>query len=532
MSIASVSSIAAVSTATAVSAATTASTTTTSNATTASTTTTSNATTAASTSTSANMTATAASTAAYPNGLHEDVLEDISGNGNHLSAFATDGGFTRMAFSNFVVTGNTGSRLSVENDSAVCCPALSTGEQGDGVTPVFSGDLKLGGSPVGALPQWTIEASIYFKGVGGWQTIVGKDGVGQATAGDVNQAPLYFQKVGDGTNEFRINFVDVAGNAHLVDSTTVAETDRWYNLAATSDGSTVRLFVNGFEESSLDISGSTDSRMVALDEAGSEGNGGTVPYGWSLFRGMYNNGHGDRVNGYVDDVRISNTALTSDQFLNTTVPALSLFVNTATGGAEIVNEASEAISFDYYRVDSPGNSLDPAGWDSLSDQGIDAIGGDPGQSWEEFDPGVVSASLLGELFVLGDTTLEPGESVSLGAAFTTTDPRDLEFNFARAGRNLERSIVRYVTGTGLRGDYNGNDTVDAADFTVWRDTLGSTTDLRADGNEDGVINQIDYNIWSGNFGKTASGTNVVPEPGSAILLLLAGGCLCVVRRRS
>ena len=29
----------------------------------------------------------------------------------------------------------------------------------------------------------------------------------------------------------------------------------------------------------------------------------------------------------------------------------------------------------------------------------------------------------------------------------------------------------------LSGDYNGNGVVDAADYTVWRDTLGSTTDL-------------------------------------------------------
>ena len=54
----------------------------------------------------------------------------------------------------------------------------------------------------------------------------------------------------------------------------------------------------------------------------------------------------------------------------------------------------------------------------------------------------------------------------------------------------------------LPGDYNANGTVDAADYTMWRDTLGSTTDLRADGNGDGVVNTLDYTLWKDNFGQT------------------------------
>jgi hypothetical protein len=42
------------------------------------------------------------------------------------------------------------------------------------------------------------------------------------------------------------------------------------------------------------------------------------------------------------------------------------------------------------------------------------------------------------------------------------------------------------------GDYNGNGIVDAADYTVWRDSLGQTgTGLAADGDGNGVVDQAD-----------------------------------------
>jgi hypothetical protein len=62
----------------------------------------------------------------------------------------------------------------------------------------------------------------------------------------------------------------------------------------------------------------------------------------------------------------------------------------------------------------------------------------------------------------------------------------------------------------LAGDYNGDDVVDAADYTVWRDTLGSTSDLRANGDNTGagagVIDQADYTAWLNNFGMTSPGS--------------------------
>ena len=79
------------------------------------------------------------------------------------------------------------------------------------------------------------------------------------------------------------------------------------------------------------------------------------------------------------------------------------------------------------------------------------------------------------------------------------------------------------------GDYNQDGSVNAADYTVWRDTLNSTSDLRADGDDSGTVDGADYTFWANNFGGPISATSV-PEPHSLVLLLtMVGG---VVSRSS
>jgi hypothetical protein len=86
-----------------------------------------------------------------------------------------------------------------------------------------------------------------------------------------------------------------------------------------------------------------------------------------------------------------------------------------------------------------------------------------------------------------------------------------------------------VTTPSLVGDYNGNGIVDAADYVVWRDSLGSMgAGLAADGNGDHMITQLDYDIWKANFGsKLGSPAFVaqlrsVPEPPTVLTFLVGG----------
>jgi autotransporter-associated beta strand protein len=89
----------------------------------------------------------------------------------------------------------------------------------------------------------------------------------------------------------------------------------------------------------------------------------------------------------------------------------------------------------------------------------------------------------------------------------------------------------------LIGDYNDNGIVDAADYTVWRDSLGTGFVLpNRDPANMGNVSADDYTSWVNNFGAvpgagSLSVQNSVPEPTSLAMMIivtvsLLGGRLC------
>ncbi len=76
----------------------------------------------------------------------------------------------------------------------------------------------------------------------------------------------------------------------------------------------------------------------------------------------------------------------------------------------------------------------------------------------------------------------------------------------------------------LVGDYNGNGIVDAADYTIWKDSwLSFGNNLPADGDNDGFVGNSDYDLWVEHYGETNLPTTStsVPEPASCVLLAMS-----------
>jgi hypothetical protein len=173
-----------------------------------------------------------------------------------------------------------------------------------------------------------------------------------------------------------------------------------------------------------------------------------------------------------------------------------------------------------------------------ADFGVDAGG-------SSIAPTATSDGSTFSLEVLSDTTGRfTFDGVSLDITFQMGVPKSVFFTLF--DNNAEADAMGNPTGehafyfdnlrierpaAGNPGDYNGNGTVDAADYVVWRD--GGP--LMNEGASSGMVDVEDYNFWRARFGATSGSGSVaaVPEPGSALLLLACIGVVLTagVRRK-
>jgi hypothetical protein len=225
-----------------------------------------------------------------------------------------------------------------------------------------------------------------------------------------------------------------------------------------------------------------------------------------------------------DQVRFSGIDVSAS---TTELPRLSVH---SSGRVFLTNPTSQPVDFTQYEVTSAAGALSRSGWVSLDELEQN----DPfGAGWEE--AGGSNQHVLGEINLQSSGSLTAGQSFHLGNAHVAGGATDLAFRWTPLGGLPQRGIVEYVQS----GDFNRDLRVDAADYVVWRNQMGTAVPFGsgADSDGNGMVTPSDLTLWRSNFGAVASGAASgleapsIPEPGGIALSLVAAVGLVGVSSR-
>jgi hypothetical protein len=172
-----------------------------------------------------------------------------------------------------------------------------------------------------------------------------------------------------------------------------------------------------------------------------------------------------------------------------------------------------------YRIDSDSGAFTNLLWFSAETM---TLGTDPLSVDANFD-GIgtgIALTLAAQSF--SASIADPGSTLDLRILMTVQTLEEIAFD----------SIS--VTAA-LLGDYNENDTIDAADYTVWRDALTAGATSLANDPTPGTVDESDFVYWrdhyGGSQGSGAGSAAAVPEPNTLALLFLGSLLTLAVGRR-
>ena len=218
-------------------------------------------------------------------------------------------------------------------------------------------------------------------------------------------------------------------------------------------------------------------------------------------------------------------------------------VRKGSGDLRLKNTSAGARNLVGYSIAFPTSQLRADDWLPIAGR-LDAGGDqsfDPNDNWLVFGtqplPSQTNNLSEGEFTGNGGFLLS-GDSLFLGSPWNTLTSLSLNFEAIEvvAGNQISSQLdITYLPA----GDFNEDGSVDALDYSLWRDSLGQTgLGLLADADGSGTVDALDYGLWKSTFGQTsttvpASGSlslaaaQVVPEPSTmalfgAMSLLLAG----------
>jgi hypothetical protein len=251
-----------------------------------------------------------------------DTVLDSSGAGNHMQTFSSAfTPFTAATYSSSVsplpLRSGLANTLSLDFGPA---PAVGTEDGGGRNDDNFTANDK----PIEdqLFSAMTVELAFNMHTISGFQALFGKDGkpLGDAPGEDDSPVqPLSIKVRGDNfpdavPNQLFVEWIDGDGtlfsDVHFLATRETVVPDRWYHVAFTLTGTDAELWVaedTGSyvlkDSASGDYAG-TDGRVLVQD-----------PTPMTIGRGMFGNGVTDWSDALIDEVRVSDTKLTSDQFL-------------------------------------------------------------------------------------------------------------------------------------------------------------------------------------------------------------------------
>lgn len=155
--------------------------------------------------------------------------------------------------------------------------------------------------------RWTIEISVKINKLDGWNTIIGRDG--SSFPGNL-KSDFYFQN--NGTNDhFRLDFATVDGSRYMIESDFAPVPGAWYHVALVSDGTKVEMYIDEGKGAGYKLAASAalSRRTGANNALASNGSN------WTFGRGWYNGAQVDWIDGCVDNLRFTDSALSPDKFL-------------------------------------------------------------------------------------------------------------------------------------------------------------------------------------------------------------------------
>jgi hypothetical protein len=200
--------------------------------------------------------------------------------------------------------------------------------------------------------------------------------------------------------------------------------------------------------------------------------------------------------------------------------------NPSHGAIDISSDSLSGLTSDYNAVVSKfttdgGNSVQSlAQWQAATNQDAHSVAS--------------TAAALFQSPTADDRRLLPNAPAVNGGTSLNAPTTDLDGKPRPIGAAVDIGAYELSAST-IPGDYNDNGIIDAADYILWRHTLGSTASLAADGNDTHIVDPGDFIAWKMHFGATGSGAgsgrmSSVSEPSSLLLFSPAAFLILALRR--